>query len=134
MSATDILSSFQGNSAVSLKDLADVEKTIGFELPSDYKQFLMKIDGGEGFIGDGSYLILWRASELHGFNVEYESASYCPNVLLIGSNGGGEAFGIDKERGELRYVQVPFVGMSRSSIEVLSTTFEGFLKSLGEMS
>lgn len=131
MSTADMLSSFQGNPGVSLTDLAEVEKSIGFDLPDDYKQFLLKMDGGEGFIGDGSYLILWSANELAGFNVEYESASYCPKVLLIGSNGGGEAFGIDIENGELHYVQVPFVGMSRSLIEVVSPTFEGFLRSLG---
>ncbi len=127
----EILSSFQGNSPASEKDIADAEVAIGFPLPSDYQQFLLNMDGGEGFVGSGSYLILWRLSELAGFNTEYESASYCPGVLLIGSNGGGEAFGIDRNDGKICYFQVPFVGMDRSLIEVLSITFEGFLVALG---
>ena len=133
MSSTDKFSSFQGNSPASISDFVEVEEAIGFQLPDDYKQFLCKMNGGEGFIGNGSYLMLWSASELAIFNIEYESAIYCPNVLLIGSNGGGEAFGIDRENAELHYVQVPFIGMSRSLIEVLSSSFDGFLQSLSEM-
>lgn len=134
MSISDVLSmSFQRNSAASIKDVTDAETAIGFELPNDYRQFLLTMDGGEGFVGGGSYLILWSAHELAGFNSDYESAVYCPGVLLIGSNGGGEAFGIDRSNGEIRYVQVPFVGMSRSLIEFLSSTFEGFLLKLGAM-
>lgn len=130
MSMRDLLSSFQGKFAASLNAITEAEQAIGSELPDDYKQFLFEMDGGEGFIGEGSYVILWSVGELAGFNAEYESANYCPDVLLIGSNGGGEAFGIDSQGGVTRYVQVPFVGMSRSLIDVVSTTFDGFLASL----
>lgn len=134
MSMENVLLSFQGRAGASVDDVADAEKALGITLPMDYKQFMMSMDGGDGFIGEGSYLTLWSVRELAEFNADYETALYCPGVVVIGSSGGGEAFGIDRQDGEMKFIRVPFVGMSRSLIEVESASFEGFLMSIGESS
>ena len=45
------------------------------------------------------------------FNRDYEVESYCPELLLFGSSGGGEAYAFDKRSLPWRVVEVPFVGM-----------------------
>ncbi len=132
MSIVNLLSSFHGNSGASEDDVANAEIALGFKLPVDCRQFMKGMDGGEGFIGEGSYLMLWSVRELAALNVDYETSLYCPGVVLIGSSGGGEAFGMDRFDGDMRFIRVPFIGMSRSLIEVESTSFEGFLESIGE--
>ena len=99
-------------------------------LPSDYVAVLRRFDGGEGFVGDGSYLMLWKAEELATFNEEYSVREYCPGVVLFCSSGGGEAFAFDAHESSWWIVRVPFVGMSRELIEPLADSFSGFLEVL----
>ena len=49
----------------------EIVSSMGCPLPSDYAQFLLRHDGGEGYIGE-SYLILWKVEELIPFNREYD--------------------------------------------------------------
>ena len=88
-------------------------------------------NGGEGFVGE-SYAILWTTEEIPEFNHDYEVALYLPGYLVIGFNGGGEAFAIKRESAEVCYVQVPFIGMCEKDCWFLGTTFEEFLNRLAQ--
>lgn len=135
MSLDNLHSSFQSNEWATEEEISEAEQAVGFELPMDYREFLLQRNGGEGFVGSGSYLVLWAATSLAEFNRDYETSKHCPGVLLIGSNGGGEAFGIyDREDGAIRFVQIPFIGMERSLLEEMATSFKGFLIALSERS
>jgi hypothetical protein len=81
-------------------------------LPSDYLDFLRQHNGGEGFIG-GNYIIFWKAEELAEFNRGYEVEKYAPDILLFGSNGGGEGYGFDIQSAAMPIVRIPFIGMER---------------------
>jgi len=85
---------------------------LGVVLPSDYLDFLRQHDGGEGFIGD-NYIVFWKAEELADFNREYEVEKYAPDILLFGSDGGGEAYGFDIQSASMPIVRIPFIGMER---------------------
>jgi len=126
----DALAKFNGNGPVTFEDVSTCEKQLKCQLPSDYAAFLKGQNGGEGFIGNDSYVILWAVKELAQFNREYEVDSYCPELLLIGSNGGGEAYAFDKRSTPWRVVQVPFVGMDYSLCEVIGTSFSEFIETL----
>lgn len=102
---------FRCNEGASETAIASVDATIRSFLPQDYLDFVRRSDGGEGFIGD-EYLILWRIEELDEFNRDYEVHEYLTDVVLFGSNGGGEAFGFRKSKTRADIVRVPFVGMS----------------------
>ena len=94
---------------------ADVDRlsaSVGVALPIDYLDFLREHNGGEGFIG-GNYIIFWKAQELADFNREYEVEKYAPNILLFGSDGGGEAYGFDTQSSAMPIVRIPFIGMER---------------------
>ena len=90
----------------------------------------MQTNGGEGFVGDDSYLMLWKVEELQQFNRDYEVAKYLDNVLLIGSSGGGDAYGFDVARVPWRVIRVPFVGMEPRLVELVAPTFSEFLEVL----
>ncbi|HYA40391.1 MAG TPA: SMI1/KNR4 family protein [Syntrophobacteraceae bacterium] len=100
----------------------------GLQLPPDYIDFLKIANGGEGFIGKRLYLILWKIEDVLSFNVAYKVDDYVPGLILIGSDGGGEAFGFDKTMSPWPMVRVPLIGMDRSLIQVIALNFVSFLE------
>lgn len=106
------------------------EQLSGFVLPEDYVTFLKKSNGGEGFVGDNAYLILWPVEQLLELNDAYQVPKYAPGLLLFGSDGGGEGFAFDTRLPELPIVSVPFVGMDCSLARPIATSFNGFLEAL----
>ena len=105
-------------------------QSLGVELPFDYRKFLQTSNGGEGFLGQ-NYLQLWRAEDLKPRNDGYEVARFAPGFLLIGSNGGGEAFAFDVTERPWKVVQVPFMdlGDPRYTTE-LARSFTAFLEKI----
>jgi hypothetical protein len=84
----DILERFTGNPPVRPESLVEFEARSGIRLPDEYQSFLLRSNGGEGFIGDG-YVILWQIEELLQLNAGYEVATNAPGLFAFGSDGGG---------------------------------------------
>lgn len=103
-------------------DVRSAETALGISLPQDYHDFLLRHDGGEGFVGE-YYLILWKASELVPFNKDYEVDLYAPGFVIFASNGGGEGFAFDTRREPFGIVQVPFVGLSHADAVLVAGSF-----------
>lgn len=99
-------------------------------LPLEYLEFLKKTNGGYGFIGNESYVILWQLEEIGFLNKAYEVQKYVPGLLLFGSNGGGESYGFDIRKKSWNIVQIPFVGMSWDLAQPLAKSFNQFLNYL----
>ena len=85
---------FQPNAPASREALAALRGGLAKSLPEGYMAFLERTNGGEGFIGN-RYVQLWRAEDLIEVNREYKTAEFFPNLFLIGSDGGGEAYAFD---------------------------------------
>lgn len=96
----------------------------------DYAEFLKRHNGIEGFVGPTAYLVLWSVEQIPDLNAGYRVQEYAPWILLVGSDGGGNAFGRDRSTG--KFGSVPFVGMSRSDFKELGATFEEFLVNLAD--
>ena len=75
----------------------------GVKLPQQYIDFMLLHNGGEGDLGE-TWFILYPMEELEEINEDYEVAKYLPGRIIIGSNGGGELYGIDSEG---NYFNVP---------------------------
>jgi hypothetical protein len=103
----DVLSSFSRDGPGSDDEIAHTEAHVGLDFPPDYRSFLTENGGGEGFVGEG-YARLASPTELIGMHDGYEDGTLFEGLVLIGSNGGGEAFAID--RNSDRYVMTPFIG------------------------
>jgi len=96
--------------------------------PRVYREFLASANGGEGPVGDESYVVLWAATELAGHNRGYKvDPEYAPGLLLIGTDGGNEVFAVPAEDGS--FVSAPLIGMSPDAIQTRSTTLGEFLAS-----
>jgi len=120
------LADFSGETPGSLQNIGEAEKEIGKPLPADYRSFLLRHNGGEGFIGN-HYLILWKTEELVQFNREYHVEKYAPGLVAFGSSGGGEGFAFDTREVPYHVVQVPFIGMSLSDAIRVADSFEDLL-------
>jgi hypothetical protein len=128
----DILANFQGNPPAVEASLEDVRQRGGIGLPTDYGAFLRRWNGGEGFIGEKSYVILWTAEELLELNQAYQVNEYAPGLFLFGSDGGGEAFAFDLRRDPCSVVSVPFVGMDLSLVRPVAEGFTEFLETMAQ--
>jgi cell wall assembly regulator SMI1 len=128
----DALADFKGNAPAMPEEISACETQLACQFPKDYVSFLKKHNGGEGFIGNDSYVLLWAVDELDRFNREYEVASYCPGLLLFGSSGGGEAYAFDTRSTPWCVVQVPFVGMDYSLCDVIGSSYSEFIETLSK--
>ena len=96
-----------------MRQIASCEAQFAAPLCAYYAQFLTLWDGGEGVMGE-TYVRLWRVGELKEANDDYKVQEFIPRLMLIGSNGGGEAFGLDRRSPPCSYTL-----WSRLSREVL---------------
>lgn len=111
--------------------ILDAETKLHWALPVEYRAFLLKANGGEGFVGD-NYLILWGVEELAQFNQEYQVEEYAPGLILFGSDGGGEGFAFDTRLNPPVIVQIPFIGMELKYAKPIASGFDLFVASLAE--
>lgn len=129
MDYTKIFERFNGNPPLDMTSIDLIQKESGTQMPSDYLDFLQFANGGEGWIGD-FYIILWRFDHLFQMNDSYNAKEYIPELLLIGSDGGGEAYAFDHISIPWKVVRSPFVGMDRKSVVVIASSFKEFLAKL----
>lgn len=84
---------FEFNSPYNGKRITEIN---GVNLPQNYIDFMIEHNGGEGDVGE-SWLVLYPMEELKEINDDYNVPEYLPNHIIIGSNGGGEFFGINSD-------------------------------------
>lgn len=94
----------------------------------DYIEFMRLYNGGEGGVLDGQWLMLWPIEELKEYNDMYGVPEFAPELFLIGSNGGGMAYGIKRKEGV--FVEVEYVCMSEKDAVKIGNNFREFLFSL----
>jgi hypothetical protein len=120
---------FEPNAPASSEALAALRAALPKPLPEGYVAFLQRANGGEGFLGE-RYVRLWRAEELIEVNRGYNVAEFFPNLFLIGTDGGGEAYAFDVSGNEATVFEVPFIGMP-SDANAIATSLDSFVAALG---
>ena len=130
---TAYLIRFKQRGPASISNIREAENKLAIQFPDDYRNFMQKTNGGEGFIGSNSYIVLWSVDELMSMNKMYEVQAFAPGLLLFGSDGGGEAYGFDVRSSSYSVIQVPFVGMSWTDAMLAGESFSIFLKNLYEV-
>ena len=131
------------NIATYIKDLAlepaTDQKTIDytqqkmqFIFPEDYKKFMLKHNGAEGSMGENSYVQLWSLENLIKYNQGYDVEKYVPGLILIGSDGGNEAYAYDSRGKSKPIVSVPFIVMNFDDVVKCADNFTDFLQYLYE--
>ena len=122
-----MLVEFDRNPPSELAIIEKAERQTGFVFPADYRDFLLKQNGGEGWIGL-NYASLWRAEELAEMNEGNMFTELAPAILAIGSNGGGEAYAFDRRTAEPSLVLIPFIGMELDVAIPIAKSFHAFLE------
>jgi hypothetical protein len=109
-------------------DLLDtIEREIGFELPDDYKDFLLRHGGHETQIGE-EYVKLWDKDDLLTLNQDYKILENLSGTIGIGDNGAGEFIGIEKlGHGGLRIVLTPFIDLDKQEHIEIGKSFTDFI-------
>lgn len=97
---------------------------LGFAPPQDYLAYLLATESVYQF--GGAYLV--EDDELLSFNADHEADDFYPGYLLIGSDGGGEAFAIEKTTGN--FIQLPFISHDEETATVVGRTWPEFLEYL----
>jgi hypothetical protein len=108
--------------------VAAAEQALDVAFPPDLREALLAVNGGEAFVADGAYLMLWAPDELAESNTDYEAPEMAPGYVLIGSSGGGEAYAI--ARGTGAFVTMPILPLDGREAEPLGDTFLDFLEAL----
>jgi len=108
--------------------ISHCEHQLEVSLPEDYRSFLQVIDEEDVTSICNASFSPWRAHELFVHNVSYGVKEFCPGALVIGSNGGGEAFAFDTRGGEWNVVRIPFIPMSWDEAIPIAENFTEFLK------
>lgn len=102
------------------------------KLPEDYFQFLLKSDGGEGFVGlSPGYFQLWQAHQVSRFSSEYGVSQYLPGYVAIGGSGGGELYVFSVTGQPPGLFHVPAIGMESDVLEQVADSFSDFIIEFG---
>jgi len=108
-----------------------LQRWAGGPLPESYLNLLKITNGAEGSVAEhGGYLMLWPAEKVPEYNEGYCAGEFVPGLILIGSNGGGEAFALDTRIQPMAVRAVPFIVMSLDDAELVGSDFEDFLRRL----
>ena len=99
----------------------DLKAQLDFKLPLAYLAYLSDTDSTYQF--GSAYLV--EDHELLQYNTDHDSAELYPGYFLIGSDGGSEAFAIEKATG--RFVLTPFIGHDADTPAILGFTWAEFL-------
>ena len=118
------------NPPAAKEDIEACQNALNRRFPECFSAFLAHANGGEGDVGENGYAMLWSAGELPELNTAYQVSEFVDDVVLIGSDGSGEAFGLDYASGSAVYIRLPFVGMSREVIVHMGNSFDDFIESL----
>ncbi len=118
--------SFDMVSPATLLSIETAEEFFNLKFPTDYKEFLQFTNGLEGETSD-NYLVLWSVEELTELNRAYNVKEFVSDIIIIGSDGGEEAFAFDTTN--MTIVNLPFIGMGHIANEKISDTFQDFLSS-----
>jgi hypothetical protein len=95
---------------------------LDFELPKDYLTYLRSAESTYEF--GSAYLV--EDDELVRYNADHQAAEFYPGYFLIGSDGGGEAFAIEKAT--QHFVQTPFIGHDEETPIILGLTWNEFIE------
>lgn len=104
---------------------------VGFGVPKDFLDFFKITDGFEGDIGENSYLVIWKIDDLIEANNDYCVEEFAPGIFLFGSDGGDMAYGLDyRDKNNVKYIEIPFIGMDCDEISFISDNFMSFLEKI----
>lgn len=109
--------------------LDQVQATLRIQFPADYAAFMRESNGAEGWIG-GAYLSLWSLEDILSAQEELAVDEFLPDACPIGSDGGGEAYALDRRSTPMAFLEIPFVPLDIKEARICGHSFQEFLQFL----
>jgi hypothetical protein len=92
---SDIVKNEEG---ASYELINDAQKNLGFTLPQDYIDLMKEFNGGEGEVGENSWLCLFSIEELATTNKDYcLLMEQIPNYFLFGKDSADTGYAFHKQ-------------------------------------
>jgi hypothetical protein len=105
-----LINQFDKNTPLEEQKFAEALKSIDCKFPPRSVEFMREDNDDEGGILEGQWLVLWPVEELQKNNEMYNVPEFAPGLFLIGSNGGGLAFGaIGKKEYLSKWTCMPYL-------------------------
>lgn len=127
---TRLFKDFEKNPPIKSEAIQKILKEINLELPSDYIDIFLFMNGGEGFLGD-NYCRLYPLDKLVSLNQTLSVKEFAPEIFIFGSNGNGEAFAFEMISSSLSFIKIPFIPMDTKYANFLGKTTKEFIENLG---
>jgi hypothetical protein len=124
---------FRGNAPASDAEIDAFAKQSGITLPEEYVCFLRKMNGGTGFVGS-NYVDLWAVDTLIEYNRGYGAGEFVPELLLLGSDGGGQALAFDRRNRNWPVIMVPFIPLDIREAVIIAPSFDVLFGTLAAQS
>lgn len=105
-----------------------IQEVNGVPIPQDYLEFMSRHNGGEGNVGENSYMQLVKLEELEKFNRDYQISEYLSGIFIFGTDLGGMLFGYDSKKG--LYCSIDSCSLSEEDILYAGRTFEEFAEEM----
>jgi hypothetical protein len=113
--------------SISNFNVEEIENRIGFELPHDYKEFVLKYSSHETQVGE-EYCKLWDSEKLLELNQAYQIIDNLKMTVGIGDNGGGEFIALEFIGGKTRVILSPFIDLDKQYHIEIGSSFTNFLE------
>jgi hypothetical protein len=76
-----------------------IQQLLDFELPADYVNVMKEFNGGEGEVGENSWLTIFPIEELILVNNDYKLLMEgVPNLFLFGKDAADSGYAFNKEK------------------------------------
>ena len=126
MNTQEIIKTIETNESIGLskKDIADFEKEINWNFPTDYREILKAVDGGYGKIGN-FYIDFWNLNDIIFY---YEDIEELDGLIPFASDGCGIAFAFDKKSEEI--VSIPMDCLERNYAKIIAVNYDDFIDRL----
>jgi hypothetical protein len=105
----------------------DVEKRPGQRFPNEYREFIRSQNGLATWFGD-VYIALYSIDRVVEHNEIRDHLSYQPELILIGSDGGGEAIAFDFRKHPPAVILVNMVSIHWSEAIFQAESFDRFME------
>jgi hypothetical protein len=100
-------------------------KNVNFNLPPGFIDFYKETNGAD-IEKDEKFIFLWELTEMIQLNEDYGVEEYAPDFFIFGSDGGGTAFAINKNAGDI--YEMPFIGISKDEAKYIGKIFKAFIE------
>ncbi|WP_333889058.1 SMI1/KNR4 family protein [Sphingobacterium siyangense] len=114
------------NAAPTTQEVEEFLGQIDFTPPEGSIEFFKEFNGAD-ISTDDSYTPLWPLTDMVQLNKDYRVEQYAAEFFIFGSDGGGAAYGIEKNTSDI--YEIPFIRMSKEDAVFKHKTFSGFINS-----